>query len=66
MPIIQITLIEGRESKDIENCMRNVAQTVHESLNTPLENIKIMVNEVAPNRFSSGTKLISEIRKSTL
>lgn len=60
MPIIQITLVEGRDNKDIEKCIRNVALTVHETLHAPLETIRVMVNEVPPNRFSVGTRLKSD------
>jgi 4-oxalocrotonate tautomerase len=60
MPIIQITLVEGRENEVIENCIRNVAQTVSESLNAPIETVRIAVNELPANRFAVGTKLKSD------
>ena len=40
MPIIQITMLEGRDEEMIGACIRNVAQTVHESLGTPLTSIR--------------------------
>lgn len=61
MPIIQITMLEGREQKIIEECIRNVARTVHESLGTPLSSIRVIVNEVPKNHFAVGDKLKSEM-----
>ncbi|QED47780.1 tautomerase family protein [Cytobacillus dafuensis] len=57
MPIIQISMLEGREQKTIEQCIRNVAQTVHESLSVPLSSIRVVVYEVPKNHFAVGDKL---------
>lgn len=61
MPIIHITLVEGRDDETIEQCMRDVACTVQKSLDIPLENIRVLVNEVPKNRFSVGDQLKSEV-----
>ncbi len=61
MPIIHITLLEGREDETIEQCMRNVARTVQQSLDIPLESIRIVVEEVPKNRFAVGDTLKSEV-----
>ncbi|QRG66572.1 2-hydroxymuconate tautomerase [Brevibacillus choshinensis] len=61
MPIIQITMLEGRDQETVEQCMRNVARTVHESLGAPLSSIRVIVNEVPPNRFAVGDRLKSEM-----
>ncbi len=60
MPIIQITMLEGRDQETIEQCIRNVAHTVHESLGAPLPSIRVIVNEVPKNHFAVGDKLKSE------
>ncbi|MFD0050487.1 2-hydroxymuconate tautomerase [Actinomycetes bacterium NPDC127524] len=61
MPIIQITLIEGRDQETIETCIRNVARTVNESLGAPMTSIRVIVNEVPKNRFAVGDMLKSEM-----
>ncbi|OKL35593.1 2-hydroxymuconate tautomerase [Domibacillus mangrovi] len=61
MPIIHITMLEGREDEIIEQCMRDVARTVQKSLDIPLESIRIVVEEVPKNRFAVGDKLKSEV-----
>jgi 4-oxalocrotonate tautomerase len=61
MPIIQITMLEGREQETIEQCIRNVARTVHESLGDPLSSIRVIVNEIPKNHFAVGDKLKSDM-----
>lgn len=63
MPIIQITMLEGREPEVVEQCIRNVAQTVHESLGAPLSTIHVYVNEIPKNYYAVGDKLKSEESK---
>lgn len=60
MPIVQITIVEGRDNELIENCIRNVARTVSESLKAPIETVRVAVNELPPNRFSVGDRLKSD------
>ena len=54
-------MLEGRDDETIEQCMRDVARTVQKSLDIPLENIRVLVNEVPKNRFSVGDQLKSEL-----
>jgi 4-oxalocrotonate tautomerase len=54
-------MLEGRDDETIEQCMRDVARTVQKSLDIPLENIRVLVNEVPKNRFSVGDQLKSEV-----
>lgn len=61
MPIVQITILEGRDQEKIEQCIRNVAKTIHESLDAPLSSIRVIVNEVPKNHFGVGDKLKSEM-----
>lgn len=63
MPIINITIVEGREEKVVQQCIKAVANTVHKELNAPLSSIRVSVNEVPPNRFAVGNQLKSEEKK---
>jgi len=54
-------MLEGRDDETIEQCMREVARAVHKSLDIPLKNIRVLVNEVPKNRFSVGDQLKSEV-----
>lgn len=61
MPIIHITMLEGREDETIKQCIRDVTHTVQKSLDVPLESIRIVVEEVPKNRFAVGGTLKSEV-----
>jgi 4-oxalocrotonate tautomerase len=60
MPIIQITLVEGRDSQAIERCIKEVAHTVSNTLGAPLNTVRVMVTELPPSRFAVGDVLKSE------
>lgn len=60
MPIIQVTLVEGRPEPQVERFIRRVAEVASEELDAPLATVRVMVNEVPPNRFAVGTKLKSD------
>ena len=57
MPIIQITIVLGREREKVKDCIRQVARTVSETLDAPLHTVRVMVNEVDPNHFAVGDTL---------
>lgn len=60
MPIIQVTLVEGRDDAVVENFIREVAQTAARTLEAPLPSVRVMVNTVPPNHFAVGDRLKSE------
>ena len=60
MPIVQITLVEGRSEDKVQRCIKEVAETVSRTLDAPLASIRVMVYDVAPTRFAVGTQLKSE------
>ena len=62
MPIVQITLVEGRPTERVEQCIKEVAETVSRTLDAPLASIRVMVYDVPPNRFAVGTTLKSEAK----
>ena len=61
MPIIQITLLEGRSAERISECAREVARTVHRTLGAPLETIRVMVHELPPTHWAVGERTRAEI-----
>ncbi|MEV3963029.1 tautomerase family protein [Nocardia sp. NPDC050193] len=60
MPIVQITLVEGRASEKVDNCIREVARTVAETLEAPIGTVRVVVHEVEPSRFAVGDTLKSD------
>ncbi|MGJ3508772.1 tautomerase family protein [Enemella sp. A6] len=60
MPIINVTLVEGRPDAHVEAFIKRVAEVAAEELHAPLETVRVMVNEVPKTRFAVGNVLKSE------
>jgi len=61
MPIVQISLIEGRDEATVKRCLKKVARTVHETLGAPLETIRVLVHEIPATRWAVGDRTRDEI-----
>lgn len=54
MPLIQVQIIEGRPPKKIEALIKNITDTVSETLDAPKENVRVVVNEVPKTHWGIG------------
>ena len=61
MPIVQISLIEGRDPEAIKRCVKAVARTVHETLGAPLETIRVVATLVPAAHWAVGDRTRDEI-----
>jgi 4-oxalocrotonate tautomerase len=61
MPIIQISLIKGRDDAAIKRCVTEVARTVHRSLGAPLQTIRVIVHEVSAAHWAVGDQTRDDI-----
>lgn len=61
MPIIQITLVAGRDDAVVKRCAKAVAKTVHENLGAPLDSIRVMVYQVPSAAYVVGDRTRDEI-----
>ena len=52
MPIVEITLMEGRSDEAKERLHAKVAQAVHEAIDAPKEAIRILIREIPAANFS--------------
>jgi 4-oxalocrotonate tautomerase len=52
MPIVEITLIEGRTDEAKIRLHAKVAEAIHEAIDAPKESIRIIIREVPPVHFS--------------
>ncbi|MBP2077525.1 4-oxalocrotonate tautomerase [Oceanobacillus polygoni] len=62
MPLINIQVLEGRPQEKMDLLMKNVTETVHETLDAPRENIRVIVTEVPKTHWSIGGVSVSELR----
>jgi 4-oxalocrotonate tautomerase len=61
MPIVQISLVEGRNPDDIKRCVKAVARTVHQNLGAPLATIRVTVQQIPGSFWSVGDQTKDEI-----
>ncbi len=61
MPIVHIDLVEGRPPERIERMIRAVSEAMATSLDAPIDNVRVVVNEMAPHQFGVGGKPWPEV-----
>jgi 4-oxalocrotonate tautomerase len=62
MPYVHVTLAAGRTPDDKRRLMASVSQAVHESIDAPLETIRVWITEVPPEEMSTGGVPLDVIR----
>ena len=46
MPLIQVSMMEGRPKEKIERVISNLTETISETLEVPKESVRVLVTEV--------------------
>jgi 4-oxalocrotonate tautomerase len=54
MPLVQVTMMEGRTPEQKGALHREVAAAVHRSVGAPLDAIRVVIHEVPPAHWSVG------------
>jgi 4-oxalocrotonate tautomerase len=54
MPIIQVQMMEGRPIEKVAELIRNVTNTVSETLDAPKENIRVIVTEIPKTHWGKA------------
>ncbi|PWV54711.1 MULTISPECIES: tautomerase family protein [Nocardiopsis] len=62
MPLIEVTLTEGRDPARLRELMRSVHEAVETSLDAPARSIRVIVREVPPTLWSAGGTTLAEQR----
>lgn len=60
MPIVQISVAEGRTPEQLRALLAAVHRGVQESLDAPAESIRVLVTEVPRELWLSGTQTLAE------
>lgn len=63
MPLLNIQILEGRSEEKINNLIKNVTETVSNTLDSPQENVRVIVNEVPKTHWGIGGKSALERKK---
>lgn len=61
MPVIQISLVEGRDKASIKRCIKEGSRTVHQTLGAPMSAIRVVVQQVPPSHWGVGNQTRDEI-----
>ncbi len=61
MPIVQITLVEGRDEATVKTCIKEVATTLHRTLGAPMDTIRVLVSQVPGSQWGVGDRTRDEI-----
>ena len=63
MPLIEITMVEGRSLEMKKELMKNVTETVSETINAKKETIRIVIREVPKDHWAVGGVPMSELKR---
>lgn len=61
LPFIQIQIIEGRPQEKINALLKNVTETVSETLEAPKENVRVVVTEIPKTHWGIGGKSAKDL-----
>ena len=60
MPLVEITLTEGRDAHQIRALLAEVHAAVHRAIGAPEPNIRVVVREVPATHWSAGGITLAE------
>ena len=63
MPIATINIIEGRTDEQKEKLIEKVTLAIHESIDAPIENIRVILNEMPKQHFGIGGKSAKKLKR---
>lgn len=60
MPIVEISVVEGRDAPTLRRLISHVTHAVATSLDAPLESVRVIVREVPSTHWAAGDTTIQE------
>lgn len=60
MPLIEVTLAEGRSPEQLRALMHALTHAATESIGAPVESVRVVVREVPPTHWSAGDVTLAE------
>ncbi|MFC4766526.1 4-oxalocrotonate tautomerase [Effusibacillus consociatus] len=61
MPIVNIQIMQGRPEEKVKELIRNVTEVVCATLDSPKENVRVLVTEVPKTHWGIGGTPVSDI-----
>lgn len=62
MPIVHIHLLEGRDADTKREIAKEVTEALSRTANTPVENVKIVFNDMKLHDYAMGGELMQDIK----
>ncbi len=62
MPLIQVTMVEGRTVEQKHALIRNLSESMAETLEVPLERIRVAIYEITADEWGIGGQPFSVAR----
>ena len=63
MPIAMIHLAEGRSEEKKQALLVNVTQAIAQSLDVPVESVRVLLQEIPETQWTAGGKTLAERRR---
>lgn len=61
MPLVHIDLLKGRPPEKIEKMIVAVSAAIADSLDAPIETVRVIVNEMEPHQYGVGGRAWPEV-----
>jgi 4-oxalocrotonate tautomerase len=61
MPIAQISIMDGRTDEEKAKLIAAVTEAIHQSVDAPYENIRVLLQEVPRTQWGIGGKTAKEL-----
>jgi 4-oxalocrotonate tautomerase len=65
MPVLNITIFKGRTEDQKQMLAHALTKAVHDTLGSPVSDVRIIINEVSRDNFAAGGLLRSKVETPT-
>ena len=62
MPLIEVTLVEGRSPERLRDLITRLTEAAVEAVDAPRESVRVILREVPATHFAAGGETIAERR----
>lgn len=60
MPLVEVTLVEGRTPQQLRTLVSSLTHAVTDSVGAPLDSVRVVVREVPATHWAAGDVTIAE------
>jgi len=65
MPLIEVTLVEGRSAEQLPALITGLTRAAVDAVEAPVESVRVVVREVPATHWAAGDVTIAERRAAT-